>query len=174
MDKGNYTAVIFTDLKKVFDTVDHQILLNKMQLYDITRHKRPSSYLDNRKQCCKINGTTSNIKKIDIGVPQGSCLCGIIISHNLRNIKERMLTFSIGNDFWWKFKSIFGTWYAYLDWTISRFKNSSFLISPHSPSFIFIYLQYMKYYNNPIRISSNWSSTQTKDKHKLFAIFIIY
>ena len=33
-----------------------------------------SSYLDNRKQHCRVNGTTSSIENIDIGVPQGSCL----------------------------------------------------------------------------------------------------
>ena len=36
IDKGKYTAMIFIDLKKAFDTVDHQILLDKMQFYGIT------------------------------------------------------------------------------------------------------------------------------------------
>ena len=63
-------------LKKAFDTVYHQILLDKMQFYGITglAHKWLSSYLDNRKQYCRVNGTTSSIENIDIGVPQGSCL----------------------------------------------------------------------------------------------------
>ena len=64
------------DLKTAFDTVDHQILLDKMQFYGITgrAHKWFSSYLDNRKQYCRVNGTTSSIENIDIRVPQGSCL----------------------------------------------------------------------------------------------------
>ena len=68
--------MIFIDLKKAFDTVDHQILLDKIQFYEITghAHKWFSSYLDNRKQYCRVNGTTSSIKNIDIRVPQGSCL----------------------------------------------------------------------------------------------------
>lgn len=76
IDSGKYTAMIFIDLKKAFDTVDHQILLDKMQFYGITglAHKWFSSYLDNRKQYCRVNGTTSSIENIDIGVPQGSCL----------------------------------------------------------------------------------------------------
>ena len=66
----------FIDLKKAFDTVDHQILLDKMQFYGLTgnAHTWFSSYLDNRKQYCRVNGTTSSIENIDIGVPQGSCL----------------------------------------------------------------------------------------------------
>ena len=76
IDNGRYTAMIFIDLKKAFDTVDHQILLDKMQFYGITgrAHKWFSSYLDYRKQYCRVNGATSSIENIDIGVPQGSCL----------------------------------------------------------------------------------------------------
>ena len=76
IDRGKYTVMIFIDLKKAFDTVDHQILLDKMQFYGITglANKWFSSYLDNRKQYCRVNGTTSSIENIDIGVSQGSCL----------------------------------------------------------------------------------------------------
>ena len=47
-----------------------------MQFYGITglAHIWFSSYLDNRKQYCRVNGTNSSIENIDIGVPQGSCL----------------------------------------------------------------------------------------------------
>ena len=76
IDNGRYTAMNFIDLKKAFDTVDHQMLIDKMQFYGITgrAHKWFSSYLDNRKQYCRVNGTTSSIENIDIGVPQGLCL----------------------------------------------------------------------------------------------------
>ena len=76
IDNGRYTVMIFIDLKIAFDTIDHQILLDKMQFYEITghAHKWFSSYLGNRKQYCRVNGTTSSIENIDIGVPQGSCL----------------------------------------------------------------------------------------------------
>ena len=33
-----------------------------------------TSYLDNRKQCCRIDGTSWDVKRINCGVPQGSCL----------------------------------------------------------------------------------------------------
>ena len=73
---GRYTAMIFIDLKKAFDTVDHQIFLDKMQFYGITGHalKWFSSYLDNRKYYYRVNSTFCSIENIDIGVLQGSCL----------------------------------------------------------------------------------------------------
>ena len=76
IDNGRYTAMIFIDLKKAFDTVEYQILLDKIQFYGITGHAHIwfMSYLDNRKQYCRVNGTTSSIENIDIGVSQGSCL----------------------------------------------------------------------------------------------------
>ena len=76
IDRGKYTAMIFIDLKKAFDTVDHKILLDKMHHYGIDglEHLWFSSYLHNRRQCCKVNGVTSDTAEIDIGVPQGSCL----------------------------------------------------------------------------------------------------
>ena len=76
IDRGKFTAMIFIDLKKAFDTVDHQVLLNKMRNYGIDglEHQWFSSYLDNRKQFCKVNGVSSDHAEINIGVPQGSCL----------------------------------------------------------------------------------------------------
>ena len=70
--------MIFIDLKKAFDTVDHQILLNKMRNYGIDglEHQWFSSYLDNHRQFCKVNGVYSDPAEINIGVrvPPGSCL----------------------------------------------------------------------------------------------------
>ena len=50
IDRGNFTAVAFLDLKKAFDTVDHDILLSKMNLHGIqgTALNWFKSYLTNR------------------------------------------------------------------------------------------------------------------------------
>ena len=76
LDKGHYTSVTFIDLKKAFDTVDHQILLQKLRVYGLAGKEISwfQSYLDNRKQCCKVNGHMSKLENIHFGVPRGSCL----------------------------------------------------------------------------------------------------
>ena len=70
------TLVIFIDLKKAFDTVDHSILLSKMDHYGIrdTSNLWFKNYLDSREQFVTINGSESERKKIVCGVPQGSVL----------------------------------------------------------------------------------------------------
>ena len=72
--------MIFIDLKKAFDTVDRCILLDKMKFYGISglEHDWFRSYLNNRKQFCKANSVSSDIKDIDTRVPQGSCLGALL------------------------------------------------------------------------------------------------
>ena len=59
IDQGNVNAVVFLDLKKAFDTVDHDILLSKLMKYGVhgTSYDWFRSYLDCRKQRCFINGS---------------------------------------------------------------------------------------------------------------------
>ena len=58
IDSGNVNAVMFLDLKKAFDTVDHEILLNKLNAYGIkgTAGNWLRSYLNERNQKCFVNG----------------------------------------------------------------------------------------------------------------------
>ena len=58
------------------DTVNHGILLQKLELYGIQDKvlKWFCSYLTKRRQCCKVNGKLSKIESTTCGVPQGSCL----------------------------------------------------------------------------------------------------
>ena len=58
IDKGEYTGLIFIDLKKAFDTVHHNILLQKLAKYGVNglEHDWFASYLNNHKQLCKVNG----------------------------------------------------------------------------------------------------------------------
>ena len=76
LDAVNYTAGVFVDLKKAFDTVDHNILPEKRDYYSIRGVVKDCfrSYLDNRKQYVTLNGCNSSIKSILTGVPQGSVL----------------------------------------------------------------------------------------------------
>ena len=76
MDNGCLNGVIFLDLKKAFDCVDHDILLRKLYLYGSSPStlKWFKSYLSNRTQICKIERTMSRKHTIRCGVPQGSNL----------------------------------------------------------------------------------------------------
>ena len=70
------TITIFIDLKKAFDTVDHKILLSKMEHYGIrnTSNKWFANYLNDREQFVAINGVESQKVQMVCGVPQGSVL----------------------------------------------------------------------------------------------------
>ena len=66
----------FLDLSKAFDTVNHSILLSKLDLYGIrdNEHQWFRSYLSNRKQRVFVNSVESNFRLVNSGVPQGSIL----------------------------------------------------------------------------------------------------
>ena len=76
IDKGSVNAVVFLDLKKAFDTVDHTILLSKLFEYGIrgNAYEWFRSYLDNRNQQCFVNGSLSNSQILTCGIPQGTIL----------------------------------------------------------------------------------------------------
>jgi retron-type reverse transcriptase len=76
IDKGLLNEVIFIDLKKAFDTIDHTILLGKLRIYGVDENgiKFFESYLSNRSERCCVNGELSQTAKITCGMPQGSNL----------------------------------------------------------------------------------------------------
>ena len=70
----------FLDLKIVFDTVDHDLLMSKLAAYGITGgpHQWFSSYLKRREQYCQIRGVRSSCRVAKYGIPQGSGLGPIL------------------------------------------------------------------------------------------------
>ncbi len=65
------TGVIFLDLKKAFDTVNHDILIKKLRHYGIDDGELSwfRSYLSNRCQAVNVNSTHSDFKPVNIGIP---------------------------------------------------------------------------------------------------------
>ena len=75
-DKKLYSCGIFIDLKKAFDTVDHHILLYKLEDYSIRGivNSWICSYLKNRRQTLQVGPYISKTEVSPCGVPQGSVL----------------------------------------------------------------------------------------------------
>ena len=74
MDNDKVTGMISIDLKKAFDLVSHEILLQKLQIYGLSDSavKWFHFYLSDRQQCVKVNGCTSSLLPINQGIPQGT------------------------------------------------------------------------------------------------------
>ena len=76
IDENKIPFSVFLDLSKAFDTLDHDILLHKLQYYGITGIALDwfRSYLTERYQYADYNGASSSMKLLTTGVPQGSIL----------------------------------------------------------------------------------------------------
>ena len=76
VDQGKKVGVIFVDFRKAYDTINHNILMDKIQAAGISGpfHQWIKSYLTNRRQYVAVNGERSDIEMVEMGVPQGSLL----------------------------------------------------------------------------------------------------
>ena len=76
MEQGRLCGAVFLDLRKAFDTVDHQILLSKLSAYGLSGNSLQwfRSYITDRKQRISCGNEMSNELPVTHGVPQGSIL----------------------------------------------------------------------------------------------------
>ena len=90
LDNKKQPLAIYLDLSKAFDTIDHSILLNKLNYYGIQGNslKWFESYLTNRKQHVEFKECLSTLKVITTGVPQGSILGPLLFIIYMNDISK--------------------------------------------------------------------------------------
>ena len=103
LDSGEIAINIFIDFKKAFDTLNHEILFQKLHKYGI----RGSSldlirdYFSRRTQCVRVGSICSSISDIKLGVPQGSVLGPLfflLYINDISNISNSIFTTLFADD----------------------------------------------------------------------------
>ena len=103
LDKEEYVSTLFMDLSKAFDTINHDLLIAKLEAYGFFKEalKLMKSYLYNRKQNMQIKNKFSSERDVTAGVLQGfidgSLLFNLFINNLVFFIEQCTLTNYVGD-----------------------------------------------------------------------------
>ena len=103
MDKNKYVITVFVDLQKAFDTVNIDLLLDKLYkmgcrgiCYELLK-----SYSTNRQQYTSVNNSNSETAEVEVGVAQGSVLGPLqylLYVHSLKYVGLKAKYFMFADD----------------------------------------------------------------------------
>ena len=129
LDNDSYVCRIFIDLQRAFDTVNHDLLLQKLYRDGIRglENDRIRSFLTNGKQMICVNGFNSPRESILCGVPQGSTLGPLLFIIYINDL-DKVLKKSVVHHFADDTNLIFAMFESIRTWTFyGATKNDIFL-----------------------------------------------